>query len=272
MTHTRFPLLASPVSSLNMTTAIQTVRNWIERGDQGRMVCFTTVHMIMEGFKNEGFRSLLASMDMNCPDGTPLVWAARLEGDKSISRVCGPEFMPTFCEATLDMKLRHYFYGGAPGVAQQVAMKLKERMPELQVAGVYTPPFGPVDEQLDRQITANINSSEADVVWVCLGCPKQELWMKAHKDKLNAKVLLSVGFAFDVVSGAKKRAPKILQSAGLEWVYRISQEPGRLWKRYLVTNSQFLYHYIRERGLMKQTAVEAVKEVDSTSCTGKLAA
>ena len=256
MDHKRFPLLATPISSVNMESAIQTVREWIKQKEHGRMVCFSTVHMIMEGLKNEGFRSLLTSMDMNCPDGRPLVWAARLRGYKNTSQVCGPEFMPTFCAETLDMKIRHFFYGGGPGVAQKVAEELKKRMPGLQVAGTYTPPFGPVTPQLDMEITAAINNSNADVVWVCLGCPKQELWMKSHRDKLNASVLLSVGFAFDVVAGVKKRAPKVMRDYGLEWVYRIGQEPRRLWRRYLVYNSLFLYYYLREYGAFHRTSVD----------------
>lgn len=246
MSPERFPLLTTPVSSINMRTAIATVRTWIEQKERGRMVCFANVHMIVEGFKNEGFRGLLSSMDMNCPDGKPLVWAARLRGHKATSRVCGPEFLPAFCAATLDLGVRHFFFGGGPGVAQQVADTLEARMPGLQVAGVYTPPFGPVSPELDQEIVATINRARPDVVWVCLGCPKQELWMQAHRDRLEAKVLLAVGFAFDVISGTKKRAPKLLRDAGLEWAYRMGQEPQRLWKRYLVSNTLFLYHSLRE--------------------------
>lgn len=246
MNPNRFSLLSTPVSLIDMKSAIQTVREWIVQEDVGRMVCFSTVHMIMESVKNDRFRKLLSSMDMNCPDGTPLVWAARLRGEKKASRVCGPEFMPAFCQATLDMNLRHFFYGGAPGVAQKVADVLEEQIPGLQVAGTYCPPFGFVDARLDMEIVETINSSNADVVWVCLGCPKQELWMSSHKDKLKANVMLAVGFAFDVVSGQKKRAPAFLRNTGFEWVYRIGQEPRRLWKRYLVYNSLFLYYYMRE--------------------------
>lgn len=242
----QFTVLGTPVACVDMPGAIQTVRSWLQDGERGRTVTFTNVHMVMEGLKSENFRELIASMDMNCPDGMPLVWAGRRKGIQGIARVCGPDFLPMFCEATADLKVRHYFYGGSDGVAKKTAEALQKRIPGLQVAGIYSPPFRVLSQDEDEEIVRSINATEPDVIWVCLGCPKQELWIQSHKERLNAKVLLAVGLAFDVIADVRKRAPRVLQSCGLEWLYRLFQEPGRLWRRYLLYNTLFVYRYLRE--------------------------
>ena len=115
-----------------------------------------------------------------------------------------------------------------------------------QVAGVYSPPFRVLSQDEDEAIVRTINAADPDVIWVCLGCPKQEMWMQSHKDRLNAKVLLAVGLAFEVIAGVRKRAPRVLRACGLEWLYRLFQEPRRLWRRYLVYNTLFIYRYLLE--------------------------
>ena len=246
LTHDRFDLLGTPIACVDMPGAIQTVRGWLQSQDRGRTVTFTNVHMVMEGVQSEHFRGLLTSMDMNCPDGMPLVWAGRRKGIQGIARVCGPEFLPTFCAAAADMNVRHFFYGGDDGIAAQTAEMLQKSIPGFQVAGVYSPPFRVLSEEEDAEIVRLINATDPDMVWVCLGCPKQETWIQSHKDKLNAKVLLAVGMAFDVVAGVKKRAPRVIRVCGMEWLYRLVQEPRRLWRRYLVYNTLFIYRYILE--------------------------
>jgi N-acetylglucosaminyldiphosphoundecaprenol N-acetyl-beta-D-mannosaminyltransferase len=242
----RFDLLGTPVACVDMPGAIQTVRGWLQEPGRGRTVTFTNVHMVVEGLKSESFRELMGAMDMNCPDGMPLVWAGRRQGNQAMSRVCGPEFMPAFCAASADMKVRHFFYGGSEGVAGKTAEMLQKQIPGLLVAGVYSPPYRALSQDEDDEIVRLINAADPDMVWVCLGCPKQELWVHSHKDRLNAKVLLAVGLAFNVVAGVTKRAPRLLRACGLEWLYRLFQEPRRLWRRYLVYNPFFLYRYLRE--------------------------
>jgi N-acetylglucosaminyldiphosphoundecaprenol N-acetyl-beta-D-mannosaminyltransferase len=252
----RFNVLGTPVACVDMPGAIQTVRGWLQ--DQGgcRTVTFTNVHMVMEGWKSEHFRELIASMDMNCPDGMPLVWTAHREGVQGIDRVSGPDFLPMFCEATADMKVRHFFYGGNEGVAKKTAEMLQKRIPGFQVAGIYSPPFRTLSQAEDEEIIGTINAAHPDVIWVCLGCPKQELWMQSHKDRLNAKVLLAVGLAFNVVAGVTKRAPRLLRACGMEWLYRLCQEPRRLWRRYLVYNTLFLYQSFREAWSQKSQRLQ----------------
>jgi N-acetylglucosaminyldiphosphoundecaprenol N-acetyl-beta-D-mannosaminyltransferase len=243
----QFHLLGVPVAATNMQTAICQVRTWIECGDRGRMVTFSTVHMLVEGVRNPGFFEVLQKADMNCPDGKPLAWYGRHKAGRIVEQVCGPEFLPAFCEATADKNLRHFFYGGADGVAAKAAAILKKRNPGLQIAGIYSPPFRSLTVEEKDQVVVAINASRPDVLWVCLGCPKQEMWIDEFRHKLDVPVLLAVGQALDILAGVKDRAPSILRNMGLEWLYRLCQEPRRLWRRYLVYNSIFLYRLVAER-------------------------
>jgi N-acetylglucosaminyldiphosphoundecaprenol N-acetyl-beta-D-mannosaminyltransferase len=145
------------------------------------------------------------------------------------------------------MNLRHFFYGGAEEVAAKAARMLQRKNPGVQIAGVYSPPFRPLTIEEKQDIVDTINASRADVVWVCLGCPKQEAWIDEFRKKLDVPVLLAVGMAVDIIAGTKKRAPKIMRAFGLEWLYRLCQEPRRLWRRYLIYNSIFLYRLLTEK-------------------------
>ncbi|MGA7342877.1 MAG: WecB/TagA/CpsF family glycosyltransferase [Terracidiphilus sp.] len=243
----QFQLLGVPVAAVDMPSAISEVCSWIARGDRGRMVTFSTVHMLVEGIRNPGFSKVLQSSDMNCPDGMPLVWYGRRKIGKRVEQVCGPDFLPAFCQATADMNLRHYFYGGAEGIAATAASRLKRKCPGVQIAGVYSPPFRPLNPAEKDEIVRAINAARPDVLWVCLGCPKQEAWIDEFKDKLDVPVLLAVGLALDILAGAKGRAPSFMRNFGLEWLYRLFQEPRRLWRRYLVYNSIFLYRLLTEK-------------------------
>lgn len=149
--------------------------------------------------------------------------------------------MQEFCLHASPGNLRHFFYGGREGVAKRLIDKLKIENPFLQVAGYYSPPFRGISPEEDALIVNRINESGADIVWVSLSCPKQEIWIHEHRDKLHARVLIAVGLAFDIIAGDKRRAPKFLRDAGLEWLYRLLQEPVRLGNRYLKSNSLFLF-------------------------------
>jgi N-acetylglucosaminyldiphosphoundecaprenol N-acetyl-beta-D-mannosaminyltransferase len=244
----RFHLLGVPVAATNMDAAIREVRSWIERGDRRRTVTFSNVHMLVEGIKSPGYFEVLQKSDMNFPDGKPLVWYGRSKmGKKNVHQVCGPEFVPAFCVATADLKLRHFFYGGAEGVAAKAAAMLQKKIPGLQIAGVYSPPFRPLTVDEKEEIVQTINHSRPDVMWVCLGCPKQEAWIDEFKGRLDVPVLLAVGLAIDILAGTRDRAPVIMRDLGLEWFYRLCQEPRRLWRRYLIYNGIFIYHLLAEK-------------------------
>ena len=235
-----FRILDTPIGALTMPEAIRTVAQWLKDDGPCRLVTFANVHMLVEARLRPDFGDILRQTDLNCPDGSPLLWIGKMLYGNQISQVAGPDFMPRFCEHTANQSYRHFLYGGGVGVAEKAAQQLMFRYPGIQIAGQHTPPFIQISEQEDELVCAQINASGADVVWVCLGCPKQEKWILEHRNRLNAKVILAVGQAFDILAGTRVRAPKLFRNFGLEWVYRLIQEPGRLWKRYLITNVLFI--------------------------------
>ena len=228
------------ISLRSFAESISQVATWASDNARTRLVTFTNVHMLTEGFRSDDFRKIHTQMDLNCPDGMPLVWLGRLRG-RQVSRVSGPEFMEAFCANPSHQILRHFFYGGKEGVAERLIAKLKIKNPLLQVSGYYAPPFRAISSEEDISIVSRINNSDANIVWVSLGCPKQEVWIHEHRDKLRAPVLIAVGLAFDIIAGDKRRAPRLLSDIGLEWLYRLMQEPTRLGKRYIQSNSLFFY-------------------------------
>ena len=228
-----------PVKSYDLRETTSLVASWASMKETTRLVSFTNVHMVTESHHRPAFRDQLCAMDLNCLDGMPLVWLAKLSA-RRVTRVCGPDFFEEFFAGTAGDGLRHFFYGGNEGVAEKVATELTRRYPALQVAGFATPPFRPLTEDEDASVVEMINNSGADVVWVSLGCPKQEAWMYEHRSKLKPCVLLAVGMAFDIIVGEKQRAPEMLRKAGLEWFYRLVKEPRRLGTRYIKSNLTFL--------------------------------
>ena len=194
----------------------------------------------MECQRDKKLKQVLNHAGMVTPDGVPLVWLCRLQGHKNTRRVYGPDLLLAACERSLTTGWKHYFYGGAPGVAEKLIANLEKRFPGLPVAGFDTPPFRPLTPEEDRAAVEQINASGADIVWVGLGAPKQEYWMAEHLGKVNAPVMIGVGAAFDFHAGVKKQAPRWMQRSGLEWLFRLATEPRRLWKRYLINNPLFI--------------------------------
>jgi N-acetylglucosaminyldiphosphoundecaprenol N-acetyl-beta-D-mannosaminyltransferase len=239
-----------------MREVITQVNNWAKHSDRTRIVSFTNVHMIVEAALRPAFKKILNGMDLNCPDGAPIFWLVSRNAGTKASKISGPEFMPRFCEQSVELGLRHFLYGGGPNVAKDASATLFERYPGIQIVGSYCPPFHKLNDEEQAEVVATINSSGADVVWVCLGCPKQEIWMHEMRDRLDAKVLLAVGQAFDILAGRTHRAPEFMSRNGVEWLYRLAKNPRRLWKRYLVTNLLFLLLVARTK--LKQKQAEPV--------------
>ena len=235
-----FDVLGVPVSAITLTSAIALVGSWIGRSERPKLATFTNVHMLTESHLRPEIHTLLKKSDLNCPDGMPLVWIGKLRL-RRLTQVCGTEFMEKFCAATAEADFRHFFYGGAEGVALSVISELQVRHRSLKIAGSFSPPFRKLTCEEDEQIVQHINDSGADVIWVSLGCPKQEIWMYEHRDRLRASVILSVGQAFDILAGVKRRVPVNMRSLGLEWLYRAFQEPKRLLCRYVTSNPVFLF-------------------------------
>jgi N-acetylglucosaminyldiphosphoundecaprenol N-acetyl-beta-D-mannosaminyltransferase len=209
----------------------------------GGMVCVATVHMAMECFDDPEFRRIVNSAERVTPDGMPLVWALRRLGIAGAERVYGPSLTPILCGRAEQRGLPVGFYGGSPDVIAELRRRVRSRFPRLEIPFAVSPPYRELDEREDEEIVETIAAAGVRVLFVGLGCPRQERWMAAHRSRLSC-VMVGVGAAFDFLAGAKPQAPAWLQAAGLEWLFRLACEPRRLARRYLVGNTRFLYHVL----------------------------
>lgn len=238
LTLPRINILGVGINAINLQQAVAEIDRWIVSGER-HYVNVCVVHTIMECQKDEALRKIVNASGLATPDGMPLVWLGRAHGYGETDRVYGPDVMLACCDRFRAAGRRHFFYGGAPGVADRLAARLNERFPGLVVAGTYSPPFRPANTDEDPPIIEAINAARPDIVWVGLGTPKQDFWVARHRAKLNAAALVAVGAAFDFHAGVLRQAPRWMQRSGLEWVFRLSQEPRRLAYRYLVYNPAF---------------------------------
>ncbi|MBI4639266.1 MAG: WecB/TagA/CpsF family glycosyltransferase [Candidatus Tectomicrobia bacterium] len=236
----RVNILGVRVSAINMEMALHTIEGWISRHEP-HYVCVTTVHGVMESQRDEELRRIHNAAGLVTPDGMPLVWLSRLMGFRHVERVYGPDLMLAVCEHSVKMGYLHFFYGGAPGVAEKLAIRLQSRFPGLKVVGTYSPPFRPLTPEEDQVVVDHINMLQPDIVWVGISTPKQDRWMASHVERLSVPVLIGVGAAFDFHAGLKRQAPHWMQRSGLEWFFRLMMEPRRLWRRYLIYNPWFLW-------------------------------
>lgn len=231
-----FSVLGVRVDALQIPEVICRMREWIARRDACHYIAVTGMHGITEAQHHPDFKRVLADADLVVPDGMPLVWIGRLRGKSLRRRVYGPELMLSFCREAAPTGCRHFLYGGEAGVAEQVAQFL-----EICIAGTYSPPFRPTTPEEDEAIIERINRAAPDVLWVGLSTPKQETWMHQHRNALRVPVMAGVGAAFDFLALRKRQAPVWMREHGLEWLFRLLQEPQRLWKRYLVNGSRFVF-------------------------------
>lgn len=243
----QFRVLGVRVDAAQIPKVIARMEEWIARRKGCRFVAVTGMHGVTEAQHDGKFKEILNAAELVVADGYPLVWLGRRKGFASLRRrVYGPELMEAFCEQTARKGYRHFFYGGAPGVAKELAERFAERYPGLEVAGTYCPPFRAMTDEEDGEAVAAIEEARADIVWVGLSTPKQERWMFEHRERLSVPVLIGVGAAFDFHTGRVARAPDWMRENGLEWLFRLLQEPRRLWRRYLVYGSQFAVLVILE--------------------------
>jgi N-acetylglucosaminyldiphosphoundecaprenol N-acetyl-beta-D-mannosaminyltransferase len=234
-----FRVLGVRVSAVQIPDVIQRMEQWITSADRTNYVAVTGMHGVTESQHDARFKSILEQADLVVPDGMPLVWLARRHGYRLKRRVYGPELMEAFCQQT-GPKYRHFFYGGAPGVADCLA-RLEEKRHGIRIAGTYCPPFRELTLEEQQEIVDVIQRAKPDVLWVGLSTPKQERWMDEFKNRVQVPVLLGVGAAFDLNSGRLKQAPRWMRDRGLEWLFRLAAEPRRLWRRYLVQGSKFVW-------------------------------
>ncbi|MDE7205499.1 MAG: WecB/TagA/CpsF family glycosyltransferase [Lachnospiraceae bacterium] len=213
---------------------------------RGSYICVSNVHTTVMSYENEHYRMVQNSAAMALPDGAPLSKYSRMLGFRNAERVTGPDLMVELFRISGKKGYRHFFYGSTQQTLDDMRTALQRNFPDMVIAGMYAPPFRPLTEKEDQEVTAQINDARPDFVWVGLGAPKQEYWMYDHQGKLNA-VSVGVGAGFDYMAGNIRRAPRIMQVLCLEWLYRLMQDPKRLWKRYVVTNTKFVRYILRER-------------------------
>lgn len=237
-------ILKTNINVTDMDKTIAYITDNLEelRGDY---ICVSNVHTTVMAFRDESYRKVQNSGAMALPDGQPLSIVSRRRGYSEAQRVPGPDLMPAILHLSEEKGYRHYFYGSTPETLEKLRKVLLDRFPKLQIVGMYAPPFRPLTEEEDQEAVRQINESGADFVWVALGAPKQEKWMYEHRDRVNG-LMIGVGAAFDFIAGTVRRAPMWMQKLCLEWVYRICQDPKRMFPRYVSTNFAFLWHVHRE--------------------------
>ncbi len=224
---------------VNHKNAVKKIADLAARSD-GSYVCFSTVHMIMESHDNAEYGAKVNGADYIITDGMPLVWMQKLQGANDAARVRANDLMILLCEYAAANNLSVGFYGGQQKVIDAMLERARKELPDLKIAYAFSPPFRTLDETEEAEIIAEINNKKPDLLFVGLGCPKQENWMAKNKGKVKS-VMLGVGASFDFYAGNVKESPEWLGKIGLEWLYRLTQEPKRLWKRYLILNPRFMF-------------------------------
>jgi len=237
-----FRVLGVPISAIDMPQAVARIDSLIRnpRADSAAYICVRDVNGVVESQRDRRLLAIHEHAAMVTPDGMPMVWLGRRAGFDHVDRVYGPDLMLDICGVSAERGYRHYFYGGAEGVAELLAERLGARFAGLDVAGIYCPPFRALSEEERLAAAADIRASGAHIVWVGLSTPKQERWMADMAPLLPGLVLIGVGAAFDFHAGLKPQAPRWLQRSGMEWAFRLATEPRRLWRRYLFNNTRFV--------------------------------
>jgi N-acetylglucosaminyldiphosphoundecaprenol N-acetyl-beta-D-mannosaminyltransferase len=231
-------ILGMRTDSTDYADAAARVLAWAS-ARESRYVCIANVHVTMESYDSTAFREIVNGADLVTPDGMPLVWALRLFGVRGSTRVRGPSLTEKVIESAAASGVAVGFYGGTAAVLTLLLQVCEQRFPGLRIAYAYAPPFRQLKAEEDAAIVGEINASGAGILFVGLGCPKQERWMASHKGSVDA-VMLGVGAAFDFLAGAKRVAPDWMQRGGLEWLFRLATEPRRLWWRYAYHNPRFV--------------------------------
>ena len=241
-----FCVLGVKVHAVQISDVIVRMQQWITRRAKCQFIAVTGMHGVMEARRDTEFMKILNSANLVVPDGMPLVWLGRCCGYRLRRRVYGPELLETFCANTARSDYRHYFYGGAPGVTEELTRKLIVRFPGLKIVGSHCPPFRALTDQEQRDIVRCIEDSRPDIVWVGLSTPKQEKWMYDFRSRLSVPILVGVGAAFDFHAGRVMQAPRWMREHGLEWLFRLVREPRRLWRRYLINGPKFVWLVVLE--------------------------
>jgi N-acetylglucosaminyldiphosphoundecaprenol N-acetyl-beta-D-mannosaminyltransferase len=239
-------VLGVPVAMVDYDRAMDVMDGLVERRERG-YVCAAPVHAVMVAQDDSEMLAALRGSTLVVPDGMPLVWASNLLGESLSDRVYGPELMLRYSDRCAERGHRVWLYGGRDqGSLVQLALSMRRRHPGIRIVGGYSPPFRPLTDEEEANVVTQVNEARPDVLWVGIGVPKQEKWMARMRDQLEVPVMCGVGAAFDFHSGRVPMAPAWMQDRGLEWIYRMRQEPRRLMRRYLTTNPRFVGAFARQ--------------------------
>jgi N-acetylglucosaminyldiphosphoundecaprenol N-acetyl-beta-D-mannosaminyltransferase len=239
-------VLGTPLALIDYEGALDWIDAAVEAG-RGGYICVAPTHTVVAAHEDPELRAAVLGADLTVPDGQPLVWALNLLGHRLKDRVYGPDLMDKACARAVRTGRRMYLYGGRNnGALAQLARNLQLRYPGLQIVGGNVPPFRPLTADEEDTVATDIRRSGAEIVWVGIGVPKQEKWMARMTPRLRSHVLVGVGAAFDFHGGLIPQAPAVLQRLGLEWAFRLAQEPRRLWRRYLRYNPRFIAGFARQ--------------------------
>lgn len=231
------------IAVTDMARTVQCIQDHLERW-RGEYICVANVHTTVTAYRDPAYRAVQNGAVLALPDGGPLSRYSRRKGFAQAQRVTGPDLMQQLLRTRGGRPYRHYFYGSTPETLDLLRQKIEQSYPDAVIAGMESPPFRPLTPEEDAAAVARINDARPDFVWVGLGAPKQEQWMAAHRGRVQA-LMIGVGAAFDYEAGNIRRAPAWMQRCSLEWLYRLLQDPRRLFKRYLVTNTRFLWWVLR---------------------------
>jgi N-acetylglucosaminyldiphosphoundecaprenol N-acetyl-beta-D-mannosaminyltransferase len=239
VTPNRIHVLGVGVHAVTLKQSVRMIEAAVRSQSKG-FICVTGVHGVMEAQRDVRFRGILNSSLLTTPDGMPMVWVGRLQGHNRVRRVFGPDLMRVVCSRSVARGITHFFYGGAEGVAEELKERMQASFPGIRIVGTYTPPFRPLTNEEGTELGATIARLKPDIMWIGLGTPKQERFMAEHASKLDTKLLIGVGAAFDYHTGRAQDAPAWVKLSGMQWLHRLSQDPKRLWKRYLINNPIFI--------------------------------
>lgn len=236
--HARIPVLGSRYSAVNFDDVAGRVLELAKSGSSG-YVCVANVHTTMTGYFDPDYRRITNESTFSVPDGQPIRWAMRLLGARDQERVRGPSLMKALCDRGRGAGLKHYLYGASPATLETLAAALRAHYPGIMIVGMESPPFRPLTAEETKDAVARINASGAEILWVGLGAPKQEVWMWQQRESVRP-LMIGIGAAFDLLAGRIPEAPVWVQSLGMEWFYRLLREPRRLWRRYVFNNPAFV--------------------------------
>ena len=235
-------ILGVNIAAVNMNSLLKFITSNLNK-IKGEYICVSNVHTTVMAYDNKDYLNVQNSSLLSIPDGGPLSSVGRKRGFSEMQRTTGPDFLDEILKISVEKKYRHYFYGSTEDTLKKMQSKIKEKYGDIYIVGMCSPPFRNLTDEEDAQIIKDINNVNPDFVWVGLGAPKQENWMYEHKNRINA-LMVGVGAAFDYMAGNISRAPKWLQKLNLEWLYRLMQDPIRLFSRYLYTNTKFLINAV----------------------------